>query len=97
MGVSLTDEFVAAPDVVFRDLEGESVLLNLATGIYFGLNATGTRMWQLIAEHQTLGQVLAALAREFEAPQRQLEQDLLALVADLESKGLLTRAGRLPR
>lgn len=91
MSISLTDVFVPAPDVVFRELEGESVLLNLATGIYFGLNATGTRMWQLIETHRTLAPVVVELAREFDAPPPQLEADLLELVAQLESKRLLTR------
>ena len=37
--------FVPAPDVVVRDLDGEAVVLDLATGTYFGLNDAGTRIW----------------------------------------------------
>lgn len=91
MTVALTDSFAPVPDVVFRELEGEAVLLDLATGTYFGLNATGTRMWQLIEVHHLLGQVLTALAQEFDAPRPQLEADLFEFVAQLESRSLLTR------
>ena len=36
------------PDVVYRELGGEMVLLNLKTGVYFGLNETGAEMWTLL-------------------------------------------------
>jgi hypothetical protein len=94
MAVALNEAFIASPDVVFRDLDGESVLLNLATGTYFGLNATGTRMWQLIETHRVLEHVLAALSDEFDAPRSQLQTHLLDLVSQLESKGLLARDSR---
>ena len=45
---TLKDVITISPDVAFRDLDGEAVLLNLATGTYFGLNEMGTRMWHLI-------------------------------------------------
>jgi hypothetical protein len=38
-------------DIVFRDIAGQAVVLNLSTGIYFGLNAVATRNWHLLAEH----------------------------------------------
>ena len=40
-------------DVVVRDLAGEAVLLHLGTGTYFGLDTVGTRIWHLLAEHQS--------------------------------------------
>ena len=53
-----------ADDVVVRDLAGESVLLNLSTGTYFGLDAVGTRLWHLIAEHGSTTLVLIILLTE---------------------------------
>lgn len=86
---TLQDAYGPSPDVVFRELEGEAVILNLETGIYFGLNATGVRMWQLIETHRRLDAVLAALEHEFDAPAAQLERDLLAWVTQVEGQGLL--------
>lgn len=91
---NLQDAYAPGPDVVFRELEGEAVVLNLDTGIYFGLNATGLRMWQLIEQHRTLDRVLALLEREFDAPAAELEADLLAWVSQLEDQGLLRREPR---
>ena len=76
-------------DVVFRELDGEGVILNLASGIYFGLDETGTRMWRLIEQHGRLKAVLTALCEEYEAPPETLEHDLIRLASELSEKGLL--------
>jgi len=55
-----------ADDVVFRDLAGESVLLNLSTGTYFGLDAIGTRLWHLVAEHGSSALVIETLLAEYD-------------------------------
>src|SRR5712671_2916434 len=86
---SLNSSLKVSDDVVFRELDGEGVILNLASGIYFGLDDTGTRMWRLIDQHRDLRMVLSALCDEYEAPSETLERDLISLVAELTEKGLL--------
>jgi hypothetical protein len=87
--LSLDSSLKVSDDVVFRELDGEGVILNLSSGIYFGLEETGTRMWRLIEEHGNLRAVLAALCMEYEAPPEKIEQDLMALASDLLAKGLV--------
>ena len=79
-----------ADDVVVRDVAGESVLLNLSTGTYFGLDAVGTRLWHLIAEHGSTTLVLKILLTEYEVDATRLQKDLDALIEQLLAKGLLT-------
>jgi Coenzyme PQQ synthesis protein D (PqqD) len=76
-------------DVVFRDLAGEAVILNLASGTYFGLNEVGTRMWHLLAEHGSTEPVLATVLAEYEVEEVPLRQDLDALLRILIEKGLI--------
>lgn len=76
-------------DVVFRDLQGEMVLLNLKSGVYFGLDPMGTRIWQLIREHQFLHKVLRAVVEEHEVAESRCQQDLLSFVAALRENGLV--------
>ena len=83
------------PDVTFRELDGEIVILNLETGVYFGLDRVGARIWRLIEDHGSLGTVLSALRAEYDATAAVLEHDLLALVGDLCAKGL-TRVASPP-
>jgi hypothetical protein len=76
-------------DVVYRNLAGESVLLNIATGNYFGLDAVGTRMWNLLAEHQSTEKVIEHLLLEYEVSESTLRIDLDGLVTQLQKKGLI--------
>jgi hypothetical protein len=87
--LSLSSSLRVGDDVVFRELDGEGVILNLASGLYFGLDETGTRMWRLIEQHGQLQSVLTALCDEYEAATDNIERDLIALVTELTEKGLL--------
>jgi len=76
-------------DIVSRDLAGEAVILNLANGTYFGLNEVGTRIWNLLAKHGSIEQVLPPLLVEYEVEEAELHQDLEALLQILAEKGLV--------
>ena len=80
-------------DVVVRELDGEAVMLNLASGIYFGLDQVGTRIWFLIEQHGHLDLVLESLGEEYDASVETLAQDLLRLSSELVDKGLLVALG----
>jgi coenzyme PQQ synthesis protein D (PqqD) len=84
------DQTVRVPDdVLFRELQGEAVILNLASSTYFGLDAVGTRIWQLCEAHGALQKVFDAMQREFDAPGETLQSDLLTFVDELLARGLL--------
>ena len=76
-------------DVLFRDLDGEAIVLNLVSGKYFGLDETGTRMWALLAEHGRVEPAFRTLLDEYEVNEEQLRTDLLNLVDELASHDLL--------
>ena len=89
--LSLNSSLKVTDDVVFRELDGEAIILNLASGVYFGLDPVGTRMWQLIEQHGRLADVVTAMRDEYDAPNDTVERDLVALVSELMQKGLVTR------
>jgi Coenzyme PQQ synthesis protein D (PqqD) len=76
--------------VVYRSFEAETLLLNLETGQYHGLNPTGGRMLELLKE--TDGKVRDAterLAAEVEMPPDEIADDLASFCADLAERGLI--------
>jgi len=89
--LSITDAVCVPNDVIFRELNGEAVILDLHKGTYFGLNSVGMRIWQLCEQHGSLRQVWEAMQREFDASGEALQSDLLTFVNQLSAKGLLTR------
>lgn len=83
---------VAIPDQVSCDVAGETAILSLRTGVYYGLNAVGTRVWNLIQEPTEVKVVLAALLDEFEVEPARCESDLIKVLGDLASHGLIEEA-----
>ena len=83
-----------SPDVIFRELDGESVVLDLSSGRYFGLNAVGTRVWQLIQQGQPVDGLIQAVRAEYDADVNAVERDVLALLEDLKIRGLVVEAGK---
>ena len=80
--------------VVYRELDGEMVLLNLDTGNYYGLDPVGTRMWNLLKEHGTTEKVLETMKEEYEVKEEQLRGDIQELVQKLAAKGLVKADGQ---
>ena len=76
-------------DVVWRNLQGESVLLDLKSGVYFGLDAVGTRIWTLLHDHRDLQAVLQELLCEYEVNEETCARDLMSLVGAMAEKGLV--------
>jgi phosphohistidine swiveling domain-containing protein len=78
------------PDhVVHRDFPEETVVLNIETGTYHGLNYTARRMFAVLAEADTIVSAAAILGAEFGVPRMRIERDLLELCAALCDRGLL--------
>ena len=72
-----------------RELDGEAVLLDVARGTYYGLNATGRRILALLDGERTLAEVVAVLEAEFEAPGEVLAESVRSLIGELETQGLI--------
>ena len=87
--VAFSDRVVVPAQVLVRHLDGESVLLNLETEKYFGLDATGTRMWELVTHSPSVEAAYAKLSEEFEVEPEELRQHLAELLGQLIENGLL--------
>lgn len=81
-----------SPDVVFEVLDGEAILLHMSDGTYYRLNKTGTRVWELLEREPDRAKIVAVIADEFDAPAEAIAADVDALLADLQSKGLVLPA-----
>ena len=79
----------AASHVVLTDLGGETVLLDLRTERYFGLDAAAARMWQVLCDAGSVDDACAVLAAEFDVDRATLERDVTALVQQLSDLGLV--------
>jgi hypothetical protein len=98
---SLNLDAVVSPseDIVAREIEGELILVPLASGIgdaedeLYTLNPTGREIWSRLDGKRTLRDVARLLGEEYEAEPEELERDVLGLVQELHRRRMLTVAG----
>lgn len=78
-----------SPEVLFRELDGEAVMLDLETEKYYGLDEVGTRMWELLDEHGDVEKVIGLLLEEYEVAEDQLRTDMGELISQFAEHGLV--------
>jgi hypothetical protein len=86
---SLTQTVVAVPDQVSCDLGGESVILALKAGMYYGMNPVGTFVWDLIQKPIRINKIRDRILEEYQVEPDQCERDLVSLLKDLLDNGLI--------
>jgi hypothetical protein len=75
--------------VVRRSFVAETVILNLQTGQYHGLNPTAGKMLEALVVAPTVGAAVPQLAGDYGVQETQIQQDLLALIRGLLDRGLI--------
>jgi hypothetical protein len=90
--MNLSDKVTIPAQVMARTIGDESVILDLASGTYFGLDPVGARIWELMGEGRTLADICTTMLEEYEVERAQLEADVLRLAAELAERGLVVPA-----
>ena len=80
---------VVSKDQVSCDLHGEAAILNLKNGVYFGLDPVGARIWNLIQEPRTVTGIRDVLLEEYDVTTDACERDLVRLLQELATHGLV--------
>jgi hypothetical protein len=87
--LSLESSFLIPPQVMSRLVGDETVLLDLSTGIYFGLDGVGKRIWENVAEGKSAGQTADIIADEYEVDDTRAQTDVIEFLGELLERGLL--------
>lgn len=76
-------------DVIWREVDGETVLLNPITGRYFGLNRVACTFWNKVDGKTTIDEIIDQMLDEYEVERQVLSQDIMELVDVLTEYELL--------
>jgi hypothetical protein len=87
-----TTTFTVPAEVVAREVGKETVILDLPTGTYFGLDPVGARMWQLLSAGKSVAELCDTMFGEYDVERATLEADALSLAQQLVDKKLLAVA-----
>jgi hypothetical protein len=86
--MDLETRLTIPPQVMTRLVGDETVLLDLASGIYFGLDGVGKRIWESVADGSSLGQAADVIVAEYEVDEAEARADVLAFAKQLIERGL---------
>ena len=89
MQLTQTSKIVAAPEQVSSELAGESVILNLKTGLYYGLNEVGATIWDHIQSPKTFQEICDVIVAEYDVTPEGCASDIQDLLADMISANLI--------
>lgn len=79
----------AIKDQVSCEVSGEAVILKVDTGVYYGLNSVGTRVWNLVQQPTAFKEILRVLLDEFDVEPAQCSRDLIELLKEMATVGLI--------
>jgi hypothetical protein len=100
MAVQLSAIYVPTEDLVAREIEGELIIVPLVAGIgdaedeLYTLNDTGKAIWNRLDGKTPLGEIVAALVRDYGVPSEEVERDVLGLTTELVRRRMLVEATR---
>jgi hypothetical protein len=91
MSATISDRsvVVAAKDQVSCDLAGEAAILNIKSGVYYGLDPIGAQIWRLMQEPRAVAEIQNAITNEYDVEPNRCAQDVVALLEKLLAEGLI--------
>jgi hypothetical protein len=87
--IELNSVVMAVADQVSCDLEGEAAVLNLKTGVYYGLDEVGASVWRMLDGPRRVDELVDALLGEYEVDREECQRDVIALLGELAVRGLV--------
>lgn len=87
--LSIHSIVIATPEQVSCPLGEESAILNLKNTVYYGLNPVGARVWNLLQQARSVGELRDALLDEYDVEEVRCERDLLELLERMRIEGLI--------
>jgi hypothetical protein len=87
--ISVHSIVVATKEQVFCALGDEAAILNMKNSVYYGMNAVGASVWNLLQQPKRVRELRDAVMEEYEVDAEQCERDLLELLEKMRSEGLI--------
>jgi len=76
-------------ELLSSELDGETVMMSIESGKYYGLEEIATRIWELIEQPTSVSALCDTLVSEFDVAREQCEADVLPFLAELAKEGVV--------
>ena len=83
-------KLVRRDDIYAADMNGQTVMMDPGAGKYYNIGEIGGRIWELLEQPATVGELIAALTKEYDVDEKQCAEDTVPFLESLVKKGLIT-------
>ena len=91
--LSLQTTVIVSSQQISCPLGDEAAILNMKNSVYYGMNPVGATVWNLLKQPKTIAEIRDAIIEEYEVEEKRCEQDLLTLLEEMRSEGLIEVRG----
>lgn len=78
------------PDLVSTDMDGDTVMMSIERGEYYGIGGIGTRVWNLLEKPLTIEEIIQDICSEYEVPEATCQADVFGFISELAKNDLIT-------
>lgn len=86
-----TEVIARGNDYVFNEIDGEVVMMNIETGAYASMNATGKSIWNLLEQSVSIDAVINALVSEYNVSKQQCEKDIIPFIEKMIAQKIVVK------
>jgi hypothetical protein len=80
------------PDLIATDMDGDTVMMSIERGEYFGIGGVGSRVWALLAQPVSIAQITTSICAKYEVDAATCQTDMQKFAQELLQSGLVSRA-----
>ncbi|OIO66555.1 MAG: PqqD family protein [Zetaproteobacteria bacterium CG_4_9_14_3_um_filter_49_83] len=80
------------PEMVFSDMDGEIVMMSIERGEYYGMDAIGSEIWNMLDEEISVADICSGLCKRFDVEESICRQDVLAFLEQMAERNIILKA-----
>jgi len=87
--ITMDSRVVGDTGIVFNEMDGETIMMSIENGEYYGLNSIGSRIWKLLESPRTASEICDSLLPDYDVTRDQCAQDVLLFLNKMAEKGVV--------
>jgi hypothetical protein len=88
--LSLTNHVMRHPETISTEMDGETVMMSVENGYYYGLNSVGSRVWMLMVQRMTIAEICRVIEAEYDIDAVECERAIMSFISQLSQNGLVS-------
>jgi hypothetical protein len=87
--IRMDSKIVGETNIVFNEMDGETIMMSIENGEYYGINSIGSRIWTLLESPKAVSEICDTLLRDYDVTPEQCAQDVLHFLNKMAEKGVV--------